>query len=217
MKTPPIHRGMRLFLAMALSAATAFWANAEQGPAQAPVRYPFDPGQSRFFVRVYSAGLLKAFGHTHTIAIRNFTGEARFAPGADIPTAITMVIQADSLRVVDQDVSESDRQKIEREMRTNVLAVARYPQITFRSTQITGRQTGAGAAYVQVTGELTLHGVTRPIRFEAETQRQGQQLRATGAFSVRQTDFNIKPVTVAGGTIKVKDEVSLNFDVQGHE
>jgi hypothetical protein len=32
--------------------------------------------------------------------------------------------------------------------------------------------------------------------------------------TVKQTDFGIKPVKVAGGTVKVKDEVQVDFDIQ---
>jgi polyisoprenoid-binding protein YceI len=36
-----------------------------------------------------------------------------------------------------------------------------------------------------------------------------------GSATVRQTDFGIKPVSVAGGTIKVKDEVRVEFEIFG--
>jgi hypothetical protein len=41
-------------------------------------------------------------------------------------------------------------------------------------------------------------------------------LRANGEFTVRQTDFRIKLVSVAGGTLKLKDELKLSFDVSAH-
>jgi hypothetical protein len=39
------------------------------------------------------------------------------------------------------------------------------------------------------------------------------ELRAKGEFPIRQTDYKIKPVSVAGGTLKVKNEVKCTFDI----
>jgi hypothetical protein len=39
------------------------------------------------------------------------------------------------------------------------------------------------------------------------------RLRAYGEFSVKQSDFKIRVVSVAGGTLKLKDELKLTFDI----
>jgi hypothetical protein len=41
-----------------------------------------DPRMSRFLVRATAGGMLSMFGHNPTIAIRDFSGEARFSPDA---------------------------------------------------------------------------------------------------------------------------------------
>ncbi len=41
----------------------------------------------------------------------------------------------------------------------------------------------------------------------------GGDLRAKGEFSLKQTDYKIKLVSVAGGTLKVKNELKCSFDV----
>ena len=38
-------------------------------------------------------------------------------------------------------------------------------------------------------------------------------LRAFGEFAIRQSDYNIKPVSAIGGGLKVKDEVKFSFDI----
>ena len=38
-------------------------------------------------------------------------------------------------------------------------------------------------------------------------------MRAFGEFSLWQTDYHIRLVAVAGGTLKIKDEVKLKFDL----
>src|SRR6266404_5634030 len=191
-----------------------FVALAENGlAAQETIRYELDAGKSQFSVMAYSTGLLKTFGHDHVIAIRDFTGETHLAPDSDLPVSVTIVIRAGSLTVTDKNVSESDRRKIEGDMHGKVLETNLYPQIVFRSTRIMGQKTTKGAAHLQITGDLTLHGVTRPIHFEAEAERHGNQVRTSGAFSIRQTDHKIKTISVAGGSVRVKDELSCHFEV----
>ena len=64
-----------------------------------------------------------------------------------------------------------------------------------------------------LNGELTLHGVTLNQAVSARATLKGEMLRAAGEFSVRQTDYEIRPVSAAGGTVKLKDELKFSFDI----
>ncbi len=90
-------------------------------------------------------------------------------------------------------------------MSPDVLDVLRFPQIRFESTGV--EQAGPGRFVVR--GQLLLHGVTRPVTVNV----QGGQGRYTGTASLKQRDFGMKPVTVGGGTVKVKDEVKIEFKI----
>jgi hypothetical protein len=59
--------------------------------------------------------------------------------------------------------------------------------------------------------------VTRPIRVPARVFLMGDLLRANGSFSVLQSDYRIQPVSVAGGTLKLKDELKLEFDIAARQ
>ena len=72
---------------------------------------------------------------------------------------------------------------------------------------------GEGLFTVVMNGELSLHGVTRAQPVSARVTLNGDTLRAVGDFSVRQSDYEIKPVSAAGGTVKLKDELKLSFDI----
>jgi polyisoprenoid-binding protein YceI len=61
----------------------------------------------------------------------------------------------------------------------------------------------------QVTGELSLHGTTRSITVPVMLEKG----RYIGSTRLKQTDFGITPVRIAGGTVKVKDEVEMSFEV----
>ena len=55
--------------------------------------------------------------------------------------------------------------------------------------------------------------MTRGLTIPARVAVTGDMLRAFGEFSLRQSDYNIKPVSAIGGGLKVKDEVKFSFDI----
>jgi polyisoprenoid-binding protein YceI len=75
------------------------------------------------------------------------------------------------------------------------------------------KQTGNDKYSLVVNGDLTLHGVTKRIAVPVEATITPQQLRATGKYTLKQTDYGIKPYSAAGGTIRVKDEIVINFNI----
>jgi polyisoprenoid-binding protein YceI len=177
-------------------------------------RYRLDAGRSRFTVQAFAEGLLSSFGHDPVIAIRDFEGEVEFVPGTLEGAHVRMTIKTDSLAVQD-DVKEKDRHEIERMMRGEVLEVSNYPEVVFESASVTASRIREGRYRARVIGNLTLHGVTQPnLWIQAEvTFNDDDTLRAQGDFSIRQTDYKIKPVSVAGGTLKVKNELKFKFDI----
>lgn len=175
--------------------------------------YRLDAGQSRFTVQAFAEGLLSGFGHNPTIAIRGFEGEAESEGDTLEAAKLRVRVNADSLAVAD-DIKEKDRQEIEQLMREQVLETGRYPEIVFESTSVTASRLSGGRYRVRVIGDLTLHGVTgRNLWIQAEVKPTEDGLRAQGEFTLRQTDYQIRPVSVAGGTLKVKNELKFSFDI----
>jgi polyisoprenoid-binding protein YceI len=181
--------------------------------AQATVRYLIDAKRSTFTVQAFSTGLLSAFGHSPRIAIRDLEGDVEFvAAGPKIEgVRLHMRIRADSLEVVD-DISDKDRREIQHQMFEDVLETKYHPEIVFDCSQATAN--GYGDRYwVALNGELALHGETHRLPISARVVVTGDSLRASGEFQVRQSDYGIAPVKVAGGAIKLKDEVKCTFDI----
>jgi polyisoprenoid-binding protein YceI len=197
------------------SASSAYPAPAAPTRSAATASYKIDASQSRFMVRAFAGGFLSAFAHDHNIAIRDFSGEAQFTYGTVEPASLQLKIKSASLAVTDK-VSATDRQKIEGTMRDEVLEVGKYPEIVFRSTSVSATKTGDGQYQAKVAGDLTLHGVTRPLTITAQLEFGDAVLRARGGFSLKQSSYEIKPVSVAGGTVKVKDELRFNFEIVAH-
>jgi len=175
-------------------------------------RYAPDPTVSRFTVRAFSSGLLSVFGHNPTIAIRDFDGEARWAPNSLDDASLHLRIRASSLAVQDQ-ISEKDRREMERLMHEEVLETSSFPEIVYECSEVSVNTAGEEQYSVVLNGYLTLHGVTRREPVSARVVFNAGLLRAFGDFSIRQTDYNIKLVNAIGGTLKVKNELKFSFDI----
>ena len=177
------------------------------------VRYSLAPEQSTFTVQAYAEGLFSAFGHDPVIAIRDFSGEAEFVPDTFEVANVKLTVKADSLAVAN-DVKEKDRVEIERMMRDEVLETAKYPEIAFVSSNVSASRMGKDRYRARIIGDLTLHGVTQKnLWISAEVTLSGDNLQAKGEFTLKQTDFGIKLVSVAGGTLKVKNELKFSFNL----
>jgi polyisoprenoid-binding protein YceI len=176
------------------------------------VRYAIDGRISRFTVRAFASGMLSAFGHSPTIAIRDFAGEAQFNPDRLESASLHVTVKAGSLTVTD-DISDKDRREIEREMQDGVLESVKYPEIVYDCSRVSVNNPGNGQYSITLQGNLSLHGVTRGLTIPARVALTGDMLRAFGEFSLRQSDYNIKPVSAIGGGLKVKDEVKFSFDI----
>jgi polyisoprenoid-binding protein YceI len=171
--------------------------------------------ESTFTVQAFAEGLFSAFGHDPVISVRSFNGTARFTPDTFEKAELHLSIDASSLVVANQ-VKEKDRLEIENTMRRDVLDVQTYPEIKFDSSNVALSRLGAGRYRARLIGDLILHGVTqRNVWITAEVTISPEMLRAKGEYQLRQTDFKIKPVSVAGGTLKIKNELKCSFDVCG--
>ena len=170
-------------------------------PAQGQ-SHAIDPAKSTMTVRVYKAGLLSAFGHDHEISAPLTAGSV------DVQARkVELSVSTGALRVQDAKISDKDRQSIQTTMLgPEVLDAANYKEIRFRSTSALAGEAGAW----KVAGQLTLHGATKPVSMDVH-EKDGHY---SGSCRFNITDFGIKPVKVAGGTVKVKDEVQVDFDIQ---
>jgi polyisoprenoid-binding protein YceI len=176
------------------------------------IRYVTDARASLFTAQVSSGGLLSAFGHNPTIAIRDFVGEVEVDLDEIERSWLKVTIQAAKLSV-QNDISDKDREEIERTMREEILETSSYPEIVYESSSVAANKTGEGRYTATVNGDLTMHGVTRPQSVTARVVLEGDTLRAFGNFSVMQTDYELKLASVAGGALKVKNEVKFSFNI----
>jgi hypothetical protein len=74
-------------------------------------------------VKAVASGMAAGPGHSPTIGIRDFEGEARFVPGTLDAASLAVTVRAASLSVEDE-MAASDRQALERIMHQQVLDIA---------------------------------------------------------------------------------------------
>jgi polyisoprenoid-binding protein YceI len=163
-------------------------------------------------VQAFASGLAAAVAHSPKIAIRDWSGEARFTPGTFGDASIRVLVDASSLDVLDE-LRDSDRRELHRVMNQEVLETARFPEVVFESSGVKADRQKDDLYRLSVEGKLTLHGVANEHRFVAQLALGVDSARAYGEFKVRQTDHDIRIASIAGGTLRLQDELKFSFYV----
>ena len=204
-----------VLIAITLSSAAGIqFVEAERTTAKPTVeRYRIDPSKSTFMVRAFAGGLLWFKGKDHFIAVRDFSGEATLTEGTIVPATLQITIKSDSLVETRDIFTDQEKQIINKELREIVLEPEKYPEITFKSTNITGKLNSTGQFEARIDGDMTLHGVTRRITIPADVTVSGSDLRARGDFTVERSDFNVKATSAVHGLVRVRDKLKFTFDI----
>jgi polyisoprenoid-binding protein YceI len=183
----------------------------------ATVTYNLDASQSKFMAHANRSGLLWFKGHSHHLAASEFTGRVQLTPDTITPASLRLVVKAASLHETGADFTDQQKQIINKELKDIVFHPDQYPDITFQSTNVTAKNSGAGRYDVKIDGDLTLHGVTRRITIPALVTLQGDNLRAVGEFSIDRDDFKVKATSAFHGMVRVDDDVKFEFDIVGRK
>ena len=181
----------------AVAVATALAGIAVQADTRA-----IDVERSTLTVSVYKSGLFSALADNHVIRAPIANGHVT----DDGKLGVEVTVHSSSLNVLDPSLAAEKRAEVAVRMHgQQVLDSAKYPEILFTSTDVMPD----GADRWKMTGVLTLHGVSRSVT--ASVLLQAGHYR--GTLSIRQRDYGIQPISIAGGTVKVKDELRIDFDI----
>lgn len=161
------------------------------------------PGTATLRVRTHRQGIAAKAGHDLIIEVGRW--EARLTLGA--APALELTADATSLEIREglhgvKPLSDRDRREIRKNIDAKVLGGS---PISFRSTSVTD----AGGGALDVAGDLTMAGATRPTSFSV---RVGDDGAVSAATSVQQTTWGIKPYSGLMGALKVADEVQVEVD-----
>jgi hypothetical protein len=172
--------------------------------------YRVEPADSLVVVRVYRGGRLAKLGHDHVVSSKEPHGFIDADKGrADLYVALASLAVDDPAQRAaagfESTPSESDIAGTRSNMLDKVLEAERFPFVVLRVR---------GVEQDAVQAELSLHGVTRPVRVPAKIDRGAERIAVDGSFSINQTDFAIEPFSVLGGAIAVQDRVDLSFAIR---
>ena len=166
-----------------------------------PQARPLDTARSSITIRVGRTGVFSFAGDNHLVRAPLASGSVNEAG-----KHIEFKVQSKALRVEDPGTAADKKAQIQQRMLgPDVLDSEHFPVIQFRSTSISG-----APADLRAAGDLTLRGQTRPIEAKVQEIAKGHW---RGAATLKQSAFGIKPISIAGGTVKVKDELKLEFEI----
>jgi hypothetical protein len=171
-------------------------------PAAQEQARSIDTANSKLFVHVFKSGAFSAFADNHEVAAP--ISEGTIDAGS---SRVKFAVDSRRMKVLDPNLDPDKRRRVqERMLGPEVLDASRFPQITFESSSVGHSEQGR----FLVKGRLSLHGVTRLVSADV----RGQNGRYMGKCTLKQRDFGIAPISIAGGTVKVKDELEIEFDIR---
>jgi len=176
--------------------------------------FEVDATKSRAVIDVGKAGALGfAAGHTHEVIAPAVRGVIHVDSQDWSHSDVRLDMDATALKVTGKGEPPEDVPKVQEVMLSDqVLDVRQYPKIIFQSTSVAVQAHTATTMNLAVSGRLTLRNVTRPLTVPVNGQLEAGTLTATGRFLLKQTDYNIKPISV-GGVVKVKDALTISFTI----
>jgi polyisoprenoid-binding protein YceI len=162
-----------------------------------------DPTHSRVGFRVKHLGISTVRGEFHGY-------EGRLVVGEDGNVSASGSVQADSVDTTDKDRDTHLKS-------ADFFDVETYPEITFQSTSITAKDEDT----YEITGDLTMHGVTKPITLQAEVG--GSEVDPFGKTRIglevtgelRRSDYGMKfNMALGSGNLAVGDKVKIELDIE---
>jgi YceI-like domain len=177
--------------------------------------YGLGPGDGRVLVKTGREGLAARAGHDLTLEITRWSAQLTVpdAEGGGIAAAtLTAELDLGSLAVRAgtggaKPLTDRDRRDIAGQARKILAGAA---QASFTSATFIPSSTAGSAANGAIEGTLALHGTSRPLRLQVISPALGQ---FRGSATIRQTDFGLTPYSGFFGTLKLKNEVAVEFEV----
>jgi polyisoprenoid-binding protein YceI len=178
-----------------------------------PTVLAIDAANSQVLIQVGKEGVFGFAGHAHEVAAPDVRGRVTFDPADLQHASVSLEFAAAALRVTGRGEPPADVAEVQKVMLgERVLDATRFPAVVFSSRRLVVTARTAGTADVVIEGDMTLHATTRPMTVRASVALEaGGRVTARGSFVLKQTDFGMVPVTAVGGTIRVKDELEIQF------
>jgi len=115
---------------------------------------------------------------------------------------------------VDTTTIASDKPMRDSRLRNEGLQTSRFPTATFklaRPVEVPAAALAGTAADITLTGDLTLHGVTRSVQIPAKAQLVNGTIQVAGSIGFPLADYSIVAPNVGGFIVSIADQGTLEF------
>jgi polyisoprenoid-binding protein YceI len=153
------------------------------------------------------------FGHEHNIEAKGIAGRVEWDSAAPASSRFVLEIDAASLTVADEDLSEEDRAQVQSDMETQALALPENPKIVFESTEVQVEKSGEASHRLKLRGTLSLRGVTEPVEVPLTLEVAQGRLTAKGEMELESKNWGVPQISAVGGSVKTKQELGLAFEI----
>lgn len=175
--------------------------------------YAVVESKSSVLIHVGKSGALSFAGHRHEVQAP-VSGTVTADPAHLSASSVDLTFASGRLRVLPEGEPSGDAPKVEEVMHgPKVLDAVRFPEIHFRSKTVNGRALSGDGYDLSLVGELSLRGVTQEITIPLKVTLNGRSLTAVGHATLRHDQFRMKPVSAGGGTVKVANEIRIDFQI----
>ena len=178
-----------------------------------PRTYGVLSDESRFVVNVGRSGLFKVFGHDHVIRVGSLTGAIEWDDDEPEAGRFHLEIDATSLSVADDALSDDDRATVQNTMEAEALAVSEHATIMFVSWRVELERAVSGEYRLEVNGELALRGVRDELSVPLTLTRDGDRLVARAKFVLDSKKWGVPQISALGGSVKTKSELGIELEI----
>ena len=198
----------------------------------APQEYTLNSKGSNLYVTVYkdNSTLLSAAAHNHAIRATNLTSSIKWDAEDLTSCAINISLNVAELEVdseqsrslaaskekdpkirkgFEKSISDSDRKAVRKNMLSKgQLDGETHKTIDFKSTSCTDKS---------ITGDFTLHGVTKSITMPARItvdNAKATKFSMSGSFPITTSEYGFEPYSGMGGAVKNQDKMTIHVRIK---
>jgi polyisoprenoid-binding protein YceI len=171
------------------------------------IRFVFEPGTNEMRYRARET-------FSNQPAPTEAVGATKQMAGAVVITNDGAIVPDQSKITVDLSTLTSDRRNRDNFIKQNTLQTAQYPNaelVLREATDLLRPLPTTGADSFQLLGDLTVHGVTRPVQWDVQADFSPEGVTGTATTLVKITDFGMQTPRTAS-IISVEDDIRLELD-----
>jgi polyisoprenoid-binding protein YceI len=162
-------------------------------------------------LRIEGDSSLHKWSSTATVVTMTFQSKA------GVPKSLPAAIKASKIETLEVVIPiaglKSGESGLDRNLR-KAMKVKQFPDVVYHLEHYqTTKGTDDGALSVKTEGKLTIAGKTKSVNMDVEFQLSPAGAAMKGSYTLNMSDYGIEPPTLFLGSIKVRDPITIRFDL----